>query len=296
MKLLLKPRAISYAIALMCCSFAANASNNATAPSVRIISAGSGVTELIFALKAQQALIAVDLTSRAYLQDEDIPVLGYHRQLSAEGLLALNPTHLIGSPEMGPESTLAQLAAANVTVQKLPTGTSLADFNQRIDAIAAITATQDAGEQIKAEVETKIQQLKTNVPKNKPVALFVMLAENRALTVAGADTTIDSIITLAGGHNLAAQTAVSYKPLSSEALLQMQPDYLLIAERTISQFGSLEKMIKQQPQLALTPAYKNNRIIAIPSHAIVGGFGLASLTLAQELNLRFTAKGVNRDE
>ncbi|MDD1829549.1 ABC transporter substrate-binding protein, partial [Photobacterium sp. ZSDE20] len=69
----------------------------------RIISAGSAVTELVLALGAEEQLVGIDVTSR-FPQSDNLPKIGYHRNLSAEGLLALEPTTLIGSDEMGPDN------------------------------------------------------------------------------------------------------------------------------------------------------------------------------------------------
>ncbi len=67
----------------------------------RMISAGFGVTEVIYALGAQDRLVAADFTSRHLIKNDDIKQLGLHIQLSAEGVLVLHPTHLIGTDEMG---------------------------------------------------------------------------------------------------------------------------------------------------------------------------------------------------
>ena len=125
-------KSILKAIPLVFCALVSAASH---ADEARIISAGSTITELLFALGADKKVIAVDLTSRHYLDKREIPVLGYHRQLGAEGLLALSPTHLIGSAEMGPDSTLNLLKTAGVKIKTLTTGDTLNDFNQRIDAL-----------------------------------------------------------------------------------------------------------------------------------------------------------------
>lgn len=257
----------------------------------RIVSAGSTITELLFALGADNNVVAVDLTSRHHLNGRDIPVMGYHRQLSPEGLFALNPTHIIGSKDMGPDSTLSLLSASGVTVETLPTGNTLTDFNARVDTLSKLTNTIDTGESIKTDVTNQILQLKMNTPKQKPIVMFMMLADGRPLTVAGDDTTVNTVIELAGGVNPAALSTTSYKQLSSEAIVEMQPDYILISQRALDQVGGINKVLKQQPLLALTPAAKNGNIIPISGFAILGGFGLASLDLATSLNARFsTAK------
>ncbi|MEZ8140416.1 hemin receptor [Enterovibrio norvegicus FF-454] len=253
----------------------------------RIISAGSTVTELLFALGADNKVVAVDLTSRHYLDQRDIPVLGYHRQLAAEGLLALSPTHLLGSPDMGPDSTLQLLKQAGVTVEALPTGNSIDAFHDRVDTIAQITDTQQQGELIKKQVEERIGALNAQQPVNAPSVLFMMLSDGRPVTVAGDQTTVNTVIQLAGGNNPAAKESTSYKPLSAEAIVTMQPDYILVSDRTLEQVGGMDGMLKQQPLLAATPAFQNNKVIPIRGHAILGGFGLASLELATSLNTRF---------
>ncbi|PKF50397.1 heme/hemin ABC transporter substrate-binding protein [Enterovibrio nigricans] len=260
------------------------------ADETRIISAGSTVTELLFELGADKDVVAIDLTSRHYLGDRDIPVLGYHRQLAAEGLLALSPTHLLGSPDMGPDTTLKLLKSAGVEVKALPVGNTLEDFKQRVDAVAKITHTEAKGEEIKQNVTNQINALSAAQPADKPSVMFMMLSDGRPLTVAGAETTVNTVIELAGGVNPAAKETSSYKPLSTESIVEMQPEYILISERTLEQIGGIDAVIEQQPLLAATPAVQNGNIITISGYSILGGFGLASLDLATELNERFNAK------
>ncbi len=253
----------------------------------RIISAGYGVTELLIALEAKHHLVGVDLTSQHLVNDTDIPILGYHRQLSAEGLLALAPTHLIGSKEMGPDSTLTLLKSARVNIETLPTGDSIADFEQRIDTIAALTQTQEKATTMKAKVKNAMAHLTESSPNEKPDILFIMTSKGRPITVAGDNTSVNTIIELAGGNNPVAKETSSYKQFSTESIVELQPDYLLVSECTLNQIGGVEGLLAQQPLLRATPAVKNKQIISIPSHVILGGFGLASLEFAQTLQERF---------
>ena len=86
---------------------------------VRLLSTGSSTTELVLALGAEQQLVAVDSTSDVP-NNKGLPKLGYHRQLSAEGILSTQPSLVIGSEEMGPESVLNLVRQAGVTVESLP--------------------------------------------------------------------------------------------------------------------------------------------------------------------------------
>lgn len=256
----------------------------------RIISAGSSITELIVALGAKEQLVALDVTSKKYNQDEKLPLVGYHRQLSAEGLMALSPTHLIGSHEMGPDSTLTLLKNGGINVETVPSGDTEQDLFNRIDKIAAITGTQDNAVDLKASIQSKLDAMQQRDVADAPKVLFAMLSKGRPATIAGDKTTIDVIVKLAGGQNPAKSMMSSYKPVSQEAMVEMQPDYLLVTKRAWQALGGKEGILKEFPLLAATPAGSQDRIIAVNGSAIIGGLGIESLVLADDLFNQFHPK------
>ncbi|EOY4516052.1 heme/hemin ABC transporter substrate-binding protein [Vibrio vulnificus] len=250
----------------------------------RIISAGSAVTELILALHAEQSLVAVDVTSQLP-EGQPLPKIGYHRRLSAEGLLALSPTKLIGSDEMGPAPVLQQLKSTGVDIEVVNTQANVDGLKARIDQIAAILNKPQEAQQLKSQVDQQVQSLKANQPtEQKKKVLFLLIHEGRAANVAGTDTTPDAIIRLAGAINPAADKITAYKPLSSESMVEMQPDVILVSGRSFEKLGGPDAIIKMMPLLAATPAGQNKQIMAIDGAALVGGLGLKSLAEAKRLN------------
>ncbi len=250
----------------------------------RIISAGSAVTELILALHAEQSLIAVDVTSQLP-EGQQLPKIGYHRRLSTEGLLALSPTKLIGSDEMGPAPVLQQLKSTGVDIEVVNTQANVDGLKARIDQIAAILNKPQEAQQLKSLVDQQVQSLKANQPTNqKKKVLFLLIHEGRAANVAGTDTTPDAIINLAGAINPAADKITAYKPLSSESMVEMQPDVILVSGRSFEKLGGPDAIIEMMPLLAATPAGQNKQIMTIDGAALVGGLGLKSLAEAKRLN------------
>ena len=135
----------------------------------RIISAGSSVTELIVALGQEKKLVAIDQTSQAPAH-RVLPSVGYHRRLSAEGLLALNAHQLIGSNEMGPATTLPQLRAAGMKVDIVNTEPTAEGLLQRIDQIAKLTNAIQNAKPLKQRIANQINQLKqshSKIPNKK---------------------------------------------------------------------------------------------------------------------------------
>ncbi|EOW3710323.1 hemin ABC transporter substrate-binding protein [Vibrio fluvialis] len=266
--------------------------SSSTLAAERIISAGSSVTELILALGAEQQLVGIDVTSVAP-PSLALPKVGYHRQLSAEGLLALEPTQLLGSNEMGPETTLNQLKSAGVDVEVINGDSTPQGLLQRIDQIASLTHSEAAAGPLKQQVNDALKALQAHQPNasTRKKVLFLLIHEGRAANVAGSDTVPDAMITLAGGVNPAATQLTSYKPLSMEAMVEMQPDVILVSGRSYDKMGGADAILAAMPMLAATPAGQSKQIITVDGHALVGGLGLKSLAEAQRLQALLYPQG-----
>ena len=80
----------------------------------RITVAGGSITEILFMLEMEKNIVAVDTTSNYPVIAKDMPSIGYVRNVSAEGVLSLAPTVIIGEHDMGPPETLAQLKNSGI--------------------------------------------------------------------------------------------------------------------------------------------------------------------------------------
>jgi len=246
----------------------------------RIVSIGPATTELILALGGEQSLIATDVSSP---EPKNLPRVGYHRALAAEGILSLAPTRLVGSDEMGPPPALEQLRRAGVEVDVLPTAPTLANLNQRIDTLATLLKDPAAGTRLKAEIQAQSEQLAAQAKQNKPLkVVFLLLHKGQPTSIAGGNTTASALLTLAGGVNPVAQLQ-DYKPVSTESLIELQPDLVLVSGRDWQRYQDPETVLSQVPALSATPAGKNRAIHAIDGHALQGGLSLTSLQQASQI-------------
>ncbi|MNO64002.1 Hemin-binding periplasmic protein HmuT precursor [compost metagenome] len=232
------------------------------------------------ALGGEQSLIATDVSSP---EPKGLPRVGYHRALAAEGILSLAPTRLVGSDEMGPPPALEQLRRAGVEVTVLPTAPTLANLNERIDALAGLLGNQAAGTRLKAEIAVQSDKLAAQAKQNKPLRVaFLLLHKGQPTSIAGGNTTASALVTLAGGVNPVARLH-DYKPVSTESLIELQPDLVLVSGRDWQQYQSVDSVLAQVPALAATPAGKNRAIHAIDGHALQGGLSLRSLQQANQI-------------
>ena len=65
----------------------------------RLVTLGGDVTEIVYALDAEQSLVARDSTSSWPPAAQKLPDVGYLRQLNAEGILALRPQLVLASAQ-----------------------------------------------------------------------------------------------------------------------------------------------------------------------------------------------------
>ncbi|WP_354016338.1 heme/hemin ABC transporter substrate-binding protein [Endozoicomonas lisbonensis] len=252
----------------------------------RIISAGNGITEIIYALGAGDQLIAVDSTSVYPAEVHRLPKLGYHKQLSAEGILAMNPSILVGTDDMGPPATIEQLKGAGLTISALPLQNNADNIQLRIESLAKLLDREQEGKRLWKSVSESLSEARAIAgEQKKPKVLFMLAMGGRTPSVSGSDTSAHALIELAGGVNPAAEQFSSYKPLSNEALLMLAPDVVVFSDQ--GKGTTPQQLIDMQPILKQTPAGKSGRLIAIDPGMLLGGLGPRTGELAVELAKAF---------
>lgn len=254
----------------------------------RIVSLNGDVTEIIFALGMGDHVVGVD-SSATFPPERTkmLPNIGYQRRLSAEGILALNPTLVIGDEAAGPPETLAQIRTAGVPVAITADPPTLDASVQKIRFVAQALGIPQRGERLAAQVEAEIAHARDLASRitNPPHVLFLYLRGTDVQQVAGRRTPVDVMITVAGGLNAGAEAGiVEFKPLSPEVVIAAQPDVILVLEKGLESVGGVDGLLAI-PGLADTPAGKQRRIIAFDDLYLLGmgprtGQALADLAIA----------------
>ncbi len=247
----------------------------------RVVSIGGGVTEIVYALGAEGLLVGSDTTSYYPPAAEQLPKVGYHRALSAEGILSLRPDLVLMTDEAGPPAVLEQLRASGLSFLTQPAARSVAGVIDNIRAVGqALNRTGQADDLI-AQITAEQDRLskKTAGPRKK--IMFVLQHGAGAPRVAGTKTAADSMIHLSGADNVV-QDYSGYKPLTPEAAVALKPDVILVTTQSLEQAGGREAML-ETPGLSLTPAAQQGKLVAIDALLMIG-FGPRTVQAALQLN------------
>ena len=242
----------------------------------RWVSAGGSLSEWVVALGGESKLVGVDTTSLHPAALRKLPSVGYQRQLAAEGILALRPDVLLGTEEMGPPPVLAQIAAAGVKVESLSADADLQVLEKNLQRLGALLGDEARGQAAFADYQARLQAQAdwVEAAQAKQAAPTVLLLLGHAGTspmAGGKDTAAAWVIEHAGGKNLT--THDGYKALSTEALLALDPQVVVFADRRLTGDEAKQALLQQNPALASTQAGQSGRLVAIDPTLLVGGLG-----------------------
>lgn len=257
-------------------AFSAQAGDLGTDAAVieRVISAGGSISEWLVAVGAEQQLVGVDTTSLHPQSLQALPSVGYQRQLAAEGVLTLQPQVLFGSDEMGPPPVLQQLRSAGVQIETLPVDANMLAVSQAVRRIGAVLARSEQAEQALSAFKQGIwqqQQKLALIDGAAPRVLLVFSVGHGNPLTAGTNTVGDWLIKQAGGENLAVHAG--FKALSSESMLALNPQVIIVADRHNQGLAALESILSHAAALQYSDAVKNKRIVALDPTLLVGGLG-----------------------
>ncbi|WP_420406044.1 heme/hemin ABC transporter substrate-binding protein [Nisaea sp.] len=236
----------------------------------RIVSAGGDITEIIYALGAGDRVVAVDSTSNHPAGAASHQQIGYIRRLAAEGILSLQPDLLIAAHDAGPPAAIEQLRAAGLRVELAPKGDTPEGVLEKVRFVGKALDLEAAGEALAARIESDMARAieTANGYTDTPRVIFVLSERDGAPLAAGAGTSADAIISLAGASNAAGGFS-GYKPMSQEAIIEAAPDVLLMMSQTVERLGGIDAMLAR-PEFALTPAGRERRYVAMEGMLLLG--------------------------
>ncbi|RPD45381.1 hemin ABC transporter substrate-binding protein [Hymenobacter sediminis] len=255
---------------------------SAAPASPRIVSLNGTISEIICALGRQPQLVGVDVTSTYPEALTKLPKVGHNRNISAEGVLALNPTLVVGTTESLKPEVAAQLKAAGITVQLFKQDYSVAGTKQLIKEVAASFGATAQVPAVTAKLDADLAKVKK--PAAAPKVLFIYARGAGTLMVAGQGTSVEKVMQLAGARN-AATGFSDFKPLTAEALVAANPDVLLLFDSGLQSLGGKTGLL-QIPGVAQTTAGRTGRVVEMDGQLLTGfgpRLGQATTELASKL-------------
>jgi iron complex transport system substrate-binding protein len=242
----------------------------------RIVSIGQAYNEMIYALDAQANLVGVDYSSTYPPQIKKLPTVGYHRALSAEGILSLHPTLIIHDNNIGPDNVVRQLEALHVPMKTFQAkNDSVAGTQALLREMGAFFHQEKRAEDLCAQMDREMAAAAAAVKNYHTTPRVAVIHFGRASNVyllvgnggGGDASTAGKMVELAGGQ-MAIQTSGMQRMASPEIVAKSNPEVILMTEYGFDRLGSMEQA-KTLPGVAETDAARHNRIYRVPEHELM---------------------------
>ena len=215
----------------------------------RIVSLTPHITEMLFAIGADNQVIATDQASDYPDEVKKLPKVANYQSLNSESLLAVKPDLVVawGSTQALMQQQIQALGIPMLLLKSQ----HLDDLPVELRLLGDKTGHHEQANQLAAQIETKFATYRQQSQQRPKIKAFYQLWYPPLTTVANGSF-IQEIMTMCGAENPFADSKAPYPQLGEEAVLAANPQMIFA-----TQHGSDLQHWLKWPQLT---AVKNKQL------------------------------------
>lgn len=211
----------------------------------RIVTLAPGLTELIYAIGAESALVGTVAYADYPAAAKQVPRVGDAFRVDMERLLALQPDLVLAWTSGTPPATVERIKALGLRVENIEVQ-HLSEVGASLLRIGELTGLQARAHEVAGAFTTGVQRLRTEYAGVRPLRVFVEVNREPLYTVNGRHV-ISEVLELCGGENVFAGIAQLAPVVGVEAVLKANPEVILSTDGTAQQ---VQQDWQGWPQLA----------------------------------------------
>ena len=232
--------------------------------------------EIIWALGAQDKVVGIDLSTTYPPEVKNVQTVGYHRALSAEGILSLHPTAIIHDNNIGPPQVVQQIQQLNIPMKTFTAKNDSFDGTKAlIREMGAYFHKEARAEELCNTLDTQrtasLEKIKQYTDHPRVAVIHFGRASNVYLVVGkgggGDGGGVSQMIELAGGE-MAVDSSRMQRMESPEIIAKANPDVVLLTDYGYDRLGGSIDQIKALPGVATSNAAKTNHIYRIEENVL----------------------------
>ena len=225
------------------------------APPHRIVSLVPSVTEVLFAIGAQDLLAGVTDFCDYPPAARGKPSVGGMVAPSLETIVTLKPDLVVATTSGNREETFVQIERLKIPIY-LVNPERAADVLDLISRLGALTDHDGAAARLVASLDRRIKAVAARVaPLPRPRVLYVLWPD--PLIVPGRGSLVSELLRLAGADSVTADAPDAYPRYSLEAAVARAPDVIILASHGSGQGLMVREKWEQFSRL---PAVKAGRL------------------------------------
>ncbi len=239
---------------------------------VKIVAIGGTVSETVCALGLCDNIVATDLTSTYPEQLQQLPSLGYRNSIKAEGIISAGADLVLVEEGFLDKKVAEQLRSARVPLHHFENKLTKAGTVALITQLGQLLHREKRAQELVAQLEADLAEADMLLQgvHSKPKVLFVYARGQGTLNIGGRNTFAEAMLQLAEAQ-LAVPEIEDYKPLTAEAVIAANPDYLLFFDSGLQSLGGANG-VAAIPGIAETTAGRKMQVVAMEG-LYLSGFG-----------------------
>jgi iron complex transport system substrate-binding protein len=136
---------------------------------------------------------------------------------------------------------------------------------ETVRIVGSLCGVEEKANELAAGLEKRLDRIKNALSQKEKPLVFLQINLHPIMSV-NKNTFHQDIISIAGGTNMTADSAINYPRISIEELIRRKPDVLIIS--SMDRGGEFEKARQEWLKWTSIPAAKNGRVYLIDSDLI----------------------------
>jgi len=197
-----------------------------TLPAHRVVSLAPNVTEILFALGAQETLVGVDSFSDYPPAATQVARVGTDLEPSFEKIVALRPDVVVTATTANPQQAAEAIERMGVPIYVTRTET-LADLEPTVLDLGVLVGRAQAAHALAARIREGVAGVRAATAR-APRVRTLLLVWSDPLFVVGKHTYTSDLLAAAGGANVAEDAGDGFPKYSLERVLRHQPEVMIV--------------------------------------------------------------------
>jgi iron complex transport system substrate-binding protein len=204
-------------------------------PAQRVIAMAPHITELLFAAGGGDRVVGAMNYSDYPEAAKRVPLVGSDAQVDLERVVALRPDLLVVWQTGNTERQLSQLKSLNIPIF-YSEPKKLDEVATSLTRLGRLMGTDAAAQAAARNYRQKLATLTATYAQRPPVRVFYQIWEKPLFTLNGEHVVSDAL-RVCGGRNVFAGLKVTAPSVSTEAVLQENPEAIIGSEQHDGQSG-----------------------------------------------------------
>lgn len=238
----------------------------------RVLPLSGGLAEIVFTLGLGDNVVGRDVAV-TFDEAADLPVVSEGHEVSAESVLALQPTVILADTQTGPPETIEQIQGAGVPVVIVEEAWTIDDMYPRFERIAEVLGVPEAGNHLAERTQEQMADVReaSLEASGDPLVAFLYLRGTAGVyLLGGPGSGADALLAEIGARDAGVEMGLTtpFTPITAEALIEAQPDVLLVMTNGLDSVGGVEGLA-EIPGIAQTPAGRDGAVIDFEDGALL---------------------------